>query len=156
MSEREDFSIPDAATTYGEADHDYLVQGRGRPERNPRESAIRNLRRRAFGRRLRELRLAANLTLSRAAALSGMSSPRKLSQYETTCYPPGEIVRSLSRHYGVTERELADLVLRHSDPTLYAAITGQPGFEVTEAMITDYLLTRGCENAPAKPDGNIA
>ncbi|MCW3782548.1 helix-turn-helix domain-containing protein [Defluviimonas salinarum] len=132
-------TIPEAVTAYASAGQEYHVQSRGRPERKPEEAAKRILRRKRFGNRLRELRETAGLTLSRAAQLAGMSSPRKLSQYETTCYPPGDIVARLAPHYGVEERDLAAMVLSHSDPILYQGITGTPGYEPHPDEIADYL-----------------
>jgi transcriptional regulator with XRE-family HTH domain len=131
--------IGDVLERYADADRVYNVQTRGRPERNPRESAIRNLRRRAFGNRMREIREQAELTLSRAAALSGIASARKLSQYETTCYPPGDIVLQLAPHYGMKPKQLCELVLSHSDPDLYFGLTGKEGYMPSEAEISSWI-----------------
>lgn len=121
--------IQQAVTDNPDADKDLRVQTRGRPERDPIEAARRILRRKHFGARMRELREGASLTLSGAASMSGMTSPRKLSQYETTCYPPGDVVVKLAPLYGVTEQALSELVLSHSDPSLFEAMTGRPGYE---------------------------
>lgn len=131
--------IDDALDRYADAEKGYNVQSRGRPERNPRESAIRNLRRRAFGNRMREIREQADLTLSRAAALADIASARKLSQYETTCYPPGDIVLRLAPHYKVKPKFLCELVLFHSDPDLYLGLTGREGYMPSEADIAAWI-----------------
>ena len=134
-----DNPIKDAVKAHPKAAENYLVQSRGRPERDPREAARSVLRRKHFGKAMRELRLGADLTLTRAAEISKVSAPRKLSQYETTCYPPGDVVVRLAPSYGVTAEDLAKLVLSHSDPALYEAITGEPGYNPTEQDISDYL-----------------
>jgi transcriptional regulator with XRE-family HTH domain len=141
MTEKNDTRpvIDDALDRYADAEKIYNVQSRGRPERNPREAAIRNLRRRAFGNRMREIREQAELTLSRAAALADIASARKLSQYETTCYPPGDIVLRLAPHYKVKPKYLCELVLFHSDPDLYLGLTGREGYMPTEAEISAWL-----------------
>lgn len=120
---------------------DFSVRTKGRPERNPREAAMRNLRRLHFGQRLRGLREAAKLTQSQAAKHAGMASPRKLAQYETTCYPPGDIVRRLATAYGVDAADLARMVLSHSDPDMFEAITGMRGYQPVEDDIDAYLKT---------------
>ena len=118
---------------------DFSVRTKGRPERDPREAAMRNLRRLHFGQRLRRLRESAKLTQSQAAKQAGMVSPRKLAQYETTCYPPGDIVCRLANAYGVDPRNLANMVLSHSDPELFEALTGLPGYQPAEDEIQAYL-----------------
>lgn len=129
MTQNPALSIQDAVAANPDADKTLNVAGRGRPEREPRDAARRILSRQHFGAQLRSLREGVDLSLSRAAALAGLNSSRKLSQYETTCYPPGEVVERLAPHYGVEPRELAEMVLRHSDPSLFQAITGKPGYE---------------------------
>jgi len=139
-ADREINTMKGALHTYGDRSEDnFHVQSRGRPERNPRESALRNLRRKEFGKKMREMREAAGLSLSRAAALAGIASARKLSQYETTCYPPGDIIVRLAPFYGVKPRQLCSLVLSHSDPELYAGITGKEGYAPSDAEIEAYL-----------------
>lgn len=134
-----------ALHTYGESSEEsFHVHSRGRPERNPREAALRTLRRRAFGKKMRELRENAKLSLSRAAALAGIASARKLSQYETTCYPPGDIILRIAPFYGVKPRQLCSLVLSHSDPELYAGLTGKEGYLPSEEEIEQFLA-RGPE-----------
>ncbi|MCE6958794.1 helix-turn-helix domain-containing protein [Cereibacter sphaeroides] len=131
--------MKDVLTVYPDADLVFNVQNRGRPERNPRETAIRILCRQAFGKRMRELRDGADLSLSRAASLAGIASARKLSQYETTCYPPGDIVLRLAPHYGVKPKQLCELVLSHSDPEMYLGLTGRRGYEPSEEEIEAFL-----------------
>jgi transcriptional regulator with XRE-family HTH domain len=125
-------TISEALSTYVEAENRYGVHGRGRPERDPKEADLRVYRRKVFGMKLRQLREKAGLSLSEAARICGIASPRKLSQYETTCYPPGEIVLRLAPRYGVSPGFLGDLVLSHSDPALFFAVTGQRGFLQTD------------------------
>lgn len=129
MTATQNNAIQQAVTDNPDADKHLRVQSRGRPERNPVEAARRILRRKHFGARMRELREGASLTLSGAASMSDMTSPRKLSQYETTCYPPGDVVVKLAPLYGVTVKDLSELVLSHSDPALFEAMTGRPGYE---------------------------
>lgn len=129
------------------AEREHPVKTRGRPERDPVEAARRILRRQHFGSRLRELREGAGLTLSGAAVAAGMSSPRKLSQYESTCYPPGDVVVTLAPLYGVTEKDLADLVLSHSDPALFTSMTGRAGFEPSAEAISDFLTEAANANS---------
>ncbi len=131
--------IKDAVKAHPNAAENYMVQSRGRPERDPREAARSILRRKHFGNAMRDLRLAADLTLTRAAEISQVSAARKLSQYETTCYPPGDVVVRLAPSYGVSAEELAKMVLSHSDPDLYEAITGEPGYQPSERSIDEYL-----------------
>lgn len=126
-------------STYGKSVNKFNVRTRGRPERSAREHAIIALRRQAFGLRMKALREAAGLTLIDAARLAEVSSPRKLSQYETTCYPPGDIVMRLAPHYGVDPEMICELVLEHSDPAMFEGLTGKPGFAPTEKQITEYL-----------------
>lgn len=104
------------------------VRNRGRPKTPPEVAETREKRRAEFGDKLRMLREKQNLTIAAAARKSGISSSRKLSQYETTCYPPGWVVRALAPIYRVSEAYLADLVLKHSDPEMYRAMrkTKQP------------------------------
>lgn len=71
--------------------------------------------------------------------LAGMKSPRKLSQYETTCYPPGDVIVKLAPIYGVTAQDLAALVLSHSDPELFEAMTGKAGYEPSSYQINAFL-----------------
>lgn len=104
---------------------------RGRPKRDPYDATVRALRRQAFGKKLRDLREQEGLSLAEVARRIGFGA-RKLNQYETTCYPPGEAIIRLAPHYGVSREEMGDLVLSHSDPDLYEAITGRPGYQPDE------------------------
>ncbi|MEY8800275.1 helix-turn-helix domain-containing protein [Leisingera sp. XS_AS12] len=139
MTASKNAAIVDCVSANPTADQDYRVQARGRPERDPVETARRILRRKHFGNRMRELRNGASLTLAQAANLAGVTSPRKLSQYETTCYPPGEVIVGLAPHYGVSEKDLAGLVLAHSDPDLFKALTGNAGYEPSRADIAAFI-----------------
>ncbi|MBW3243625.1 helix-turn-helix domain-containing protein [Epibacterium sp. DP7N7-1] len=139
MTATQNNPIQQAVTKNPNADKKLKVQTRGRPERDPFEAAQRILRRQHFGRRMRELREGASLTLSGAASMSGMTSPRKLSQYETTCYPPGEVVVKLAPLYGVTVCALSELVLSHSDPALFEAMTGRPGYEPPKEDVRQFV-----------------
>lgn len=112
---------------------------RGRPERSPEEAARRALARNRFGAIMKDLREAAGLTILEASELSGLHPSRKISQYETTCYPPGDVVRALAPHYNVDPAWLAGLVLSHSDPALYECLTGNPGHEPSSALIDAYM-----------------
>jgi DNA-binding XRE family transcriptional regulator len=100
----------------------FPVRSRGRPKSDDAEMRRRERRRSMFGAKLRRMREAKGLTLAKAANEAGISSPRKLSQYETTCYPPGWVIRAIAPVYGVDERKLADLVLKYSDPEMHKAI----------------------------------
>lgn len=100
----------------------FPVRSRGRPKSNDAEMRRRELRRSKFGAKFRRMRESMGLTLARAATDAGISSPRKLSQYETTCYPPGWVIRAIAPVYGVDEKKLADLVLRYSDPEMHGAL----------------------------------
>lgn len=132
-------AILQAMKRHPDAGDAYRVPSRGRPERRPEEAARRELRRAAFGRQLRALREAAGLNLSQAARLTGMSSPRKLAQYETTCYPPGDVIVRLAPHYNVPANLLAQLVLKHSDPEMFEAITGETGYNPSRQEIIDQI-----------------
>ncbi len=131
--------IMGAFRKYPDAHKDFHVGSRGRPERAPDEKARRSLRRMAFGRKLRDLREQADLTLVDASQLVGMSSSRKLAQYETTCFPPGEILVSLAPHYGIKVKKLCELLLSHSDPELYRGLTGKDGYEPEPEDIQDEI-----------------
>ena len=135
----EKISASEVLKKYGSASEKFNVRSRGRPERSPRENAITALRRKAFGERMKALREAADLTPIQAASLAGISSPRKLSQYESVCYPPGQIVNRLAEHYLVDKKTLCSLVLEHSDPELFEGLTGRPGYTPTETQINEYL-----------------
>ncbi|PTX52602.1 helix-turn-helix protein [Gemmobacter caeni] len=100
----------------------FQVRSRGRPKIRKEEAERREARRVRFGAKLRRMRERMGLTLAEAAARAGISSPRKLSQYETTCYPPGWVIRAIAPVYGVGETYLAELVLKHNDPDLYQAL----------------------------------
>ena len=152
MKESQPSTIREAAITYANADSAFGVKGRGRPEREPSVAARSFLQRQHFGERLRELREGANLTLSGAANLAGLNSPRKLAQYETTCYPPGDVVVRLAPHYGVDVRELAEMVLSHSDPVMFRSLTGHAGYEPSKRMIEEYLGTTAKPDAGPKQD----
>jgi|GEM_PF-5363692 len=103
----------------------FPVRSRGRPKIRKEEADRREARRIRFGAKLRRLRERKGLTLAEAAVRAGISSPRKLSQYETTCYPPGWVVRAIAPVYGVGETYLAELVLKHNDPELYHALMSE-------------------------------
>lgn len=134
-------SVKDAVAATPAISEDCAVRSRGRPERSPEDTARRHLRRISFGARLRELREGAGLTLIQASVLSGLNSARKLSQYETTCYPPGSIVSLLAPHYGVSPQALAELLLSHCDPDLYQALTGREGYEPPDEAVKHCLLS---------------
>lgn len=104
------------------AEGSFPVRSRGRPKTDVEEASRREERRVRFGSKLRQLREARGLTLAEAAQRAGISSPRKLSQYETICYPPGKVIRAIAPVYGVSEAYLADLVLKHNDPDLHQAL----------------------------------
>jgi len=104
------------------AEGSYPVRSRGRPKTSVEEAKLREERRVRFGTKLRQMREAKGLTLADAAHRSGISSPRKLSQYETICYPPGKVIRAIAPVYGVSEAYLAELVLKHNDPDLHQAL----------------------------------
>jgi DNA-binding XRE family transcriptional regulator len=104
------------------AEDSFPVRSRGRPKTDHDEAQKREARRFTFGSKLRRLRESKGLTLAEAAQRAGISSPRKLSQYETTCYPPGWVIRAISPVYGVREAYLAELVLKHNDPDLHHAL----------------------------------
>lgn len=130
--------IAGSVQEYDDTGKKFAVQGRGRPERHPVDAARRALRRQKFGLELRGLRVSAGLTLLDAAKASGLSSARKLAQYETTCYPPGDVICALSKVYGVSRSELGWKLLRHSDPDLYMAVKGERGYEPTELEIEQF------------------
>jgi hypothetical protein len=113
----------------------FTVRKRGLPKTDPDEAIQRNERRKAFGGQLRGLREKQGLTLAQASDAAGISSARKVSQYETTCYPPGWIVSALAPVYKVDEKYLASLVLAHSDPELFEAIAD--GMSVDEFAETE-------------------
>jgi len=100
----------------------FPVRSRGRPKTEHDEAQKREARRVLFGSKLRRFREGRGLTLAEAAQRAGISSPRKLSQYETTCYPPGWVIRAIAPVYGVREAFLAELVLKHNDPDLHHAL----------------------------------
>jgi len=104
------------------AEETFPVRSRGRPKTDQDEAQKREARRVLFGSKLRRLREGRGLTLAEAAQRAGISSPRKLSQYETTCYPPGWVIRAIAPVYGVREAYLAELVLKHNDPDLHHAL----------------------------------
>jgi len=114
------------------AEATFPVRSRGRPKTSVEEAKKREARRLRFGAKLRQMREAKELTLAEAAQRSGISSPRKLSQYETICYPPGRVVRAIAPIYGVSEAYLAELVLKHNDPDLYEALMSETGDQETD------------------------
>ena len=107
------------------AQDSFPVRPRGRPKTPEEEARRRDERRVRFGAKLRQMREARGLTLAEAAQKSRISSPRKLSQYETICYPPGNVVRAIAPVYGVSAAYLAELVLKHNDPDLHQALMSQ-------------------------------
>lgn len=140
-------AILDACKAYPDAKAAYPVQGRGRPERQPVEAAIKTLSRIRFGQYLRGLRKSADMTLHAVALAAGITSARKLAQYETTCYPPGEALKALAPVYGVELKELSFKLLEHSDPVLYEGITGNKAFRPTNEEIQAYI-----QNVGSKPN----
>ena len=102
----------------------FAVRRRGRPSTDPAEAQAKEMRRSRFGSALRQMRENSNMTLAEASDAAGIASARKLSQYETTCYPPGWIVRALAPVYGVDERYLAALAVANEDPDMFEALTG--------------------------------
>lgn len=110
---------------------EYRSRSRGRPKRSREATGAVELRRAAFGEKLRSLRNAAGLSINKAAQVAGIATPRRISQYEGVSYPPGAMVRLLARAYGVDERMLSRLVLAHSDPDLFEAVTGEPADSIT-------------------------
>jgi DNA-binding XRE family transcriptional regulator len=112
----------EAAREFDNAEEAFPVRSRGRPKTDQDEAKKREDRRVLFGSKLRRLREGRGLTLAEAAQRAGISSPRKLSQYETTCYPPGWVIRAIAPVYGVREAYLAELVLKHNDPDLHHAL----------------------------------
>ncbi len=100
----------------------FAVRSRGRPQTDPAEAKIKKARRKIFGSKLKELRDKNELTLAAAAEAAGIASARKLSQYETTCYPPGWVISALAPVYGVDVKYLAALALSNSDPDMFAAL----------------------------------
>lgn len=112
----------------------YPVRSRGRPATEPAEARMRRERRKVFGEQFKAFRENLNITLSSASDAAGLSSARKLSQYETTCYPPGWVIRAIAPVYQVDERYLAALKLSHEDPDLYAALFG-------DTPIDDFMKT---------------
>ena len=90
---------------------------------DPGEAREKSERREAFGSRLKELREAQGLTLAAAAEAAGIASARKLSQYETKCYPPGWVLTALAPVYEVSAKYLAALKLANSDPYTFSALS---------------------------------
>ena len=107
----------------------FKVRSRGRPETDPREAQEKRERRAAFGQKLKALRDARGLTLAGAAEAAGIASARKLSQYETTCYPPGWVISALAPVYEIDSAHLAALTLSSSDPDMFAALSGDRSVE---------------------------
>jgi len=101
----------------------FAVRSRGRPQTDPVEAQAKKERRKAFGAKLKVLRDKKGLTLAAAADAAGIASARKLSQYETTCYPPGWVISALAPVYGVEVKYLAALALSSSDPDMFAALS---------------------------------
>lgn len=114
------------------AGESFPVRSRGRPKTDAEEASRREERRVRFGAILRRLREERGLTLADAAQRAGISSPRKLSQYETICYPPGKVIRAIAPVYGVSEAYLAELVLKHNDPDLHQALMSDTDESETE------------------------
>lgn len=128
----DDLSPAEAMAKFGDAGMDhYQVNPRGRPARSVEEAAEREVRLHRFGAYLRKLREDVDLSPRDVARMTGISSPRKLTQYETNCYPPGEIVLALAKCYGILSHDLARTMLAHSDPALHLALTGDAGVAVT-------------------------
>jgi len=108
----------------GDDENRFAVRSRGRPEMGAKEAKDKQERREAFGSALKELREKRGLTLAAAAEEAGIASARKLSQYETKCYPPGWVLTALAPVYGTTAKHLAALKLSNSDPYTFAALSG--------------------------------
>jgi hypothetical protein len=105
-------------------DKRFVVRSRGRPKTEPAEAAEKAARRKNVGDELLRLRTAQGLTLNDAAERAGITSGRKLSQYERNCYPPGWVIGALAPIYRVEASYLAALVLANSDPEMYHALFG--------------------------------
>ena len=101
----------------------FTTRPRGRPRMDANERRERIGRREIFGLHLKNLRMARRLTLATAAEAAGIDSARKLSQYETKCYPPGRVLRILASVYHVTPKYLSALKLAHSDPDDWESIS---------------------------------
>jgi transcriptional regulator with XRE-family HTH domain len=141
-----------AMAKYGQdgMDH-YHVNSRGRPPRSAEDAAEREIRLHRFGAYLRDLRESVGLSPRDVVEMTGISSPRKLTQYETNCYPPGEIVLMLSKCYGVPSHDLAIMALAHSDPEMHLALTGRPGISVSQEDIEYKLASKaGRKTSPQK------
>lgn len=132
-------AILGACKDHPEAKGAYPVQGRGRPERQPVEAARKNLSRIRFGMILREFRKDAGMTLHQVAVAANITSARKLAQYETTCYPPGEALKALAPIYGVELRDLSLKLIEHSDPILYEGITNERAYQPSPEEIQAYI-----------------
>lgn len=102
---------------------EYPVRGRGRPKSSPEEADRKLERHKAFGAQMKLIREQSNLTLTKASDAAGIASARKLSQYETTCYPPGWVIAALAPVYDVDVRYLAALTIQNSDPDMFMALT---------------------------------
>jgi hypothetical protein len=113
----------------GDAAERYAVRSRGRPETDPAEAQQKRERRKHFGEGLKTLRKSQGLTLAAAAEAAGIASARKLSQYETTCYPPGWVVCALAPVYNVDAKTLAARAIASSDPDMFRALSGDRSVE---------------------------
>jgi hypothetical protein len=120
----------------------YRVAGRGRPAREPEDAAAREIRLHKFGAHLKRLREQVGLSPREAARLAQLSSPRKLTQYEGVCFPPGNILRKLAQIYGITGYDMACTFLAHSDPDLHLMVTGRPGIEPSDDEIREHLAAK--------------
>lgn len=148
-----DMSPAEAMAKFGDAGMDhYRVNPRGRPARSAEEAAEREVRLHRFGSYLRKLREDVGLSPRDVARMTEIGSPRKLTQYETNCYPPGEIILALAKCYGVLSHDLAHTMLAHSDPALHLALTGKDGIIVTPEEIADRIRDNAArvEAAPKK------
>jgi transcriptional regulator with XRE-family HTH domain len=117
-------SFADLKEEVGDAGSDrFVVRSRGRPKTDPREAKEKLDRRKAYGAKLQKMRDAKGLTLEAAAEAAGIASARKLSQYETTCYPPGWVLKALAPVYGVEPKFLAALTVESSDPSMFSALS---------------------------------
>jgi transcriptional regulator with XRE-family HTH domain len=121
---KNDRSFADLRDEFGSngGEENFPVRSRGRPEMGADEAKAKADRRQQFGDRLKALREAQNLTLQDASDAAGIASARKLSQYETKCYPPGWILTALAPVYKTSAKYLAALKIAMSDPYTFAAL----------------------------------
>lgn len=100
----------------------FTVRSRGRPKTEPAEEQSKTERRKEFGAILKRLRKSKGLTLNAAADRAGLTSGRKLSQYEQTCYPSGWVIQALAPVYEISAARLARLAMKSRDPEMFNAL----------------------------------